>query len=148
MHTSAFHPCEKKGGMMIQTLNKMVALLTVILVMSSSPASAEEKNHAPCTPQTCPGLQSWVGMDHLLDDVLVVKNSARLAYTIGGSLLNEGCCFKDVIGYLEYAIRTDPSLQSVIYVHMNSPREDSWGLWTRTLLAVSSRLKTRSTEIR
>ncbi|MDJ0955456.1 MAG: hypothetical protein QNI91_01280 [Arenicellales bacterium] len=127
------------------TLNKRAALLAVILAISLNPAIAADKSYAPCTPQTCPGLQSWQGLDQLLDDVLVAKNSARLAYSIGVSLLNEGCCFQEVVGYLEYAIRTDPSLQGVFYDHMNSPREDSWGLWTRTLLAVSSRLKTRST---
>ena len=129
----------------MQALHKRAALFAVVLAISLNPAVAADKNHAPCTPQTCPGLQSWQGMDHLLDDVLVAKNAARLAYSIGVSLLNEGCCFQDVVGYLEYAIRTDPSLQGLFYEHMNSPREDTWGLWTRTLLAVFSRLKTRST---
>ena len=129
----------------MQTLNKRAALIAVMLAISLSPAIAAENSYAPCTPQTCPGLQSWQGMDHLLDDVLVIKNSARLAYSIGISLLNEGCCFQEVVGYPEYAMRTEPSLRGLFYEHMNSPTEDSWGPWTRTLLAVSNRLKTRST---
>ena len=145
MHTPAVHSCETKRGLTMQTLHKRAALFAVIFAISLSPVVAAEKNHAPCTPQICPGLQSWKGMDHLLDDVLVAKNSARLAYSLGVSLLNEGCCFKEVVGYLEYAMRTDPSLQGLFYEHMNTLREDSWGLWTRTLLAVSSRLKSRST---
>ena len=118
-------------------------LLFILLSLVAAYGAAGEMKqfNAPCTAETCPGLAAFAGPAALLEQIRIEKGSAMLAFHLGLSLLDEDCCFTDAVGYLSYALRTQPRLAPGFYAAMNNARRNSAGRYARAILAVSARVK-------
>ena len=111
--------------------------LLIGVLLSGTPPVPVFANDEACTPQACAGLQTWQGTKNLIAEVVADRNAARLAYSIGLSLLEEECCYKDAVGYLRYALDNEPALEAVFFEYMNRPAAGTWGVWTRIIGPVS-----------
>ena len=113
--------------------------LAVVLSISSGTSIAGPSEY--CTPASCPGLVSFENVDNMVETLLIEKNAARLAYSLGVSLARENCCFREAVGYLRFALSTSPELRRNFYEDMNRGPYDSNDLRTRLILAVSNQLR-------